>query len=365
MRTDVKIGLICVFAGVLGVVIYFVAVGNNNPRPAKGDSTLSHNLATPSGTGTSSLAIAPATTAPSLVETTLAQATPPGAGAPLGGDLIGVPSSPSASIGPSTLPSYTPPTTSSSLTSSGLVPGTPTTAPSNSHGNTFGSATLTPGTPSMSHSTFSDSGNSRTYGSGLTGTGSTGSGLTGSGLTGSGLSGSSHSGSSFSSSSLTGSGLGSSSPSTYKIEKGDMLSTIAKKFNVTVKAIEAANPGIDSTRLKIGKEIKIPAAGSAISGSSVTPPSSLGLSSPTDSTTSTPTTKPSKKTRSAAPTVADSASAAKPGSSYTVKKGDTLGKIAQEVYGDKNAWKRIFRANRTEIPDPDTVPIGAVLRLPS
>ena len=38
MRTDVKVGLICLFAIVLGVVIYFVAEGNAHPRDAKADA---------------------------------------------------------------------------------------------------------------------------------------------------------------------------------------------------------------------------------------------------------------------------------------------------------------------------------------
>ena len=47
--------------------------------------------------------------------------------------------------------------------------------------------------------------------------------------------------------------------SEYKIEKGDNYTTIAKKFGVTVKALQAANPN-DPTKLQIGKPIQIPAA---------------------------------------------------------------------------------------------------------
>ena len=35
MRTDVKVGLICVFAVILAVVIYFVMQGNSHPQPAQ------------------------------------------------------------------------------------------------------------------------------------------------------------------------------------------------------------------------------------------------------------------------------------------------------------------------------------------
>ena len=45
----------------------------------------------------------------------------------------------------------------------------------------------------------------------------------------------------------------------HTIVKGELLATIAKKYGVGWKAIEAANPGINPNRLKIGDKIKIPA----------------------------------------------------------------------------------------------------------
>ncbi len=45
----------------------------------------------------------------------------------------------------------------------------------------------------------------------------------------------------------------------HTIVKGEVLATIAKKYGVGWKAIEAANPGINPNRLKIGDKIKIPA----------------------------------------------------------------------------------------------------------
>jgi LysM repeat protein len=44
----------------------------------------------------------------------------------------------------------------------------------------------------------------------------------------------------------------------YKIVAGDNFSTLAKKFNVTTKAIVDANPGVDPTKLQIGQTITIP-----------------------------------------------------------------------------------------------------------
>ena len=45
----------------------------------------------------------------------------------------------------------------------------------------------------------------------------------------------------------------------YTIVQGDYLEKIAKNFHVTTKAIMAANPGIEPTKLQIGQKIKIPA----------------------------------------------------------------------------------------------------------
>lgn len=51
--------------------------------------------------------------------------------------------------------------------------------------------------------------------------------------------------------------------------------------------------------------------------------------------------------------------------SYTVQKGDSLSKIAKQVYGDGNAWKQIFEANRDVLSDPDKIMPGQTLRIPA
>jgi LysM repeat protein len=51
----------------------------------------------------------------------------------------------------------------------------------------------------------------------------------------------------------------------YTVVKGDILETIAKKNGVTVKALEAANPGVVPTKLKIGEKLTIPVGGSGAS----------------------------------------------------------------------------------------------------
>lgn len=49
---------------------------------------------------------------------------------------------------------------------------------------------------------------------------------------------------------------------------------------------------------------------------------------------------------------------------YTVKSGDTLSKIAREVYGSANKYPVIFEANKPMLSDPDRIYAGQVLRIP-
>ena len=53
-------------------------------------------------------------------------------------------------------------------------------------------------------------------------------------------------------------------------------------------------------------------------------------------------------------------------SSYTVKRGESLPLIASqpEVYGDRNLWPLLYRANRDQISDPRHIWPGQVLRIP-
>lgn len=55
---------------------------------------------------------------------------------------------------------------------------------------------------------------------------------------------------------------------------------------------------------------------------------------------------------------------AKPARFYQVKPGDTLSKIAKELYGDANQYPQIFEANRPMLSDPDKIYPGQMLRIP-
>ena len=309
MRTDVKVGIICAFAIVLCVVIYFVA-RNNAKRPP-----------TPEAPGQSSLLAS--RTDPTLPEPGIPVASAPGSG--VGGGLIGLPST--MTPAPSSLGIPTPgmgPTLATSGAGTPTVTGpmfgapmTFTPPPGASTPAALTSGLPTTGTPTPAHSTMVI-----TSLPGLTGTPSL---------------------------ALP------ASPTTYKIQQGDMLYPISKKYNVTVDAIKAANPGIDSSHLKINAVIKIPAPVAVATPHTATP----GAITPATPTTPHVATPATPRTAVAAST------SIKPGTTYTVKKGDTLMTIAKAAYGSKtDGWKKIFRANLGELTDPDDVPVGTKIVIP-
>jgi len=53
-----------------------------------------------------------------------------------------------------------------------------------------------------------------------------------------------------------------------------------------------------------------------------------------------------------------------PQTTYTVKPGDTLSKIAKEMLGNANAYMEIFNANKDQLSDPDKIKPGQVLKIP-
>ncbi len=83
----------------------------------------------------------------------------------------------------------------------------------------------------------------------------------------------------------------------YIIVKGDTLAKIAKKNGVSVRALEAANPSVQPSKLKIGQKLALPAG-------------STGGSA-------------------AAPSMSETGMSDTGAETYTVKSGDTLTKIAK------------------------------------
>jgi nucleoid-associated protein YgaU len=59
------------------------------------------------------------------------------------------------------------------------------------------------------------------------------------------------------------------------------------------------------------------------------------------------------------------AAPALPATYHTVKEGDSLSKIALEVYGDLQKYPIIFEANKPMLTHPDKIYPGQVLRIPA
>lgn len=113
--------------------------------------------------------------------------------------------------------------------------------------------------------------------------------------------------------------------SEYVILKGDTFSTIAPKFGVTVKALQAANPTVDPAKLQIGKKIVIP------------PPAAVG----------------------SAGAAGVPAPAGDNAGTYKVKSGDTLTKIATDHH---TTVKAIQSANNLT---DSRIKVGQLLKLPA
>ncbi len=115
----------------------------------------------------------------------------------------------------------------------------------------------------------------------------------------------------------------------HKIAKGDTLATVAKKHGVSLKALEAANPGVDSRKLKIGQMIKIPAGGKTAAA----PAAAGGSAAPASSETGT----------------------------YKVKKGESLTGIAKKHGTTVKELRRINNLKTDQIKVDQTlkVPVKA------
>lgn len=50
---------------------------------------------------------------------------------------------------------------------------------------------------------------------------------------------------------------------------------------------------------------------------------------------------------------------------YKIKSGDTLTEISLALLGTSKRWREIFDLNKNVIPDPDSIPVGKTIRIPT
>lgn len=83
-----------------------------------------------------------------------------------------------------------------------------------------------------------------------------------------------------------------------------------------------------------------------------------------DTTSSSGSTTPGTKADFSDVSSGQSTTAGAGGQTYTVKSGDSLSKIAKDIYGDASKWNRIYAANKDKIKDPDLIHPGQEFTIP-
>ncbi len=116
----------------------------------------------------------------------------------------------------------------------------------------------------------------------------------------------------------------------YVVVAGDTLGKIAKKNHVTLKDLQTANPGVDSKHLKVKQKLTIPAGGSAVAPATSAVSADAGASDETGSATT-----------------------------YTVKSGDNLHKIATKFHVSIKTLQAANHLSTTSIK------VGQKLKIPA
>jgi nucleoid-associated protein YgaU len=122
----------------------------------------------------------------------------------------------------------------------------------------------------------------------------------------------------------------------HTIQPNETLSGISKLVYGSsrhYKAIEAANPGVDATKLRPGMVLKIPTL---------------------------------DKAKQVVKQQAADATSAADGKTYTVQKDDNLYKITRKLYGNGEKQEALYELNKSTIgPDSTKLKPGMVLKLPA
>jgi nucleoid-associated protein YgaU len=125
----------------------------------------------------------------------------------------------------------------------------------------------------------------------------------------------------------------------YTVKSGDTFATIAKHFfgsESMASVIARSNPEVSPPTLAAGRVILVPKDPNNIQG--------IPIKHGTKSSEPAETTAPVQ--------------------TVVVQSGDTLSKIAQEVYGDFRLASVIYDANKDQLPSEHSLKIGQRLKIP-
>ncbi|MBR1588775.1 MAG: LysM peptidoglycan-binding domain-containing protein [Kiritimatiellae bacterium] len=135
----------------------------------------------------------------------------------------------------------------------------------------------------------------------------------------------------------------------HTVKKGDLLSSISRKYNVKMSAIVAANPGINPDRIRIGQKLNIPGSAAAPKSDVMlaAAPAPAGVAPAAANTVAPVKVKPAFKPYTG------------PVKEYVVKGGDSLGKIALASGISIRALKELNGLRK------DNVRVGQKLKVPA
>ena len=138
---------------------------------------------------------------------------------------------------------------------------------------------------------------------------------------------------------------------TYTVQKGDVLSAIAKRHRVSTAALAKANNLANPNALRIGQVLTIPRAG-------VPQPAAPKPAAPTPAA---PTPAATPVAAPAAPAATPAPQAAPTAGYYTVCSGDTLARIARRY---NTSIQKLMQANNMTQAQANRLQIGQRILLP-